>query len=202
MALVKLDVPTDVAPLPRKVAAFLTEVDLRIDRFAKHGSVHAFVPSDYVLVYGVLRSLAARSTAPGNAFCEWGCGMGVVAGLATMLGYEACGIEINAELIDEARALAEDFDLSIEYSCGNLIPTGGGHHVDGASLEMAWLEMGGHDAYDELGLDADDFDMIFAYPWPGEEEVINDLFEHYAAVGAVLVTFHGIEDVRVQRKIS
>jgi len=180
---------------------FLTEADLRIERFAKQGAVHAFVPSDYVLVYGVLGALAARSAAPGNAFCEWGCGMGVVAALATMLGYEACGIEINGELVDEARALAADVGLEIEYVCGNLIPTGGDHHADTASTEMAWLSMGGRDAYDELGVDIDDFDLVFAYPWPGEEEVIDDLFEHYAAVGAVLVTYHGIEGVRVQRKI-
>ena len=42
--------------------------------------------------------------------------------------------------------------------------------------------------------------MVFAYPWPDEEWVIERLFRRYAAVGAVLVTYHGGEGFRVQRK--
>jgi len=202
MPLVTLEVPIELAPLPADVSAFLNEADQRIERFAQQARVHAFIPSDYVLVYDALRSLAARSVAPGNAFCEWGCGMGVVACLAAMAGYEVCGIEINQELVEEARALADDFHVPVEIVCGNMIPPGGDRHADNASLEMAWLEMGGPDAYDELGLDIDDFDLVFAYPWPGEEQVIYDLFEHYAATGAVLATYHGIEGVRLQRKVN
>ena len=36
----------------------------------------------------------------------------------------------------------------------------------------------------ELGLDPDDFDIVFAYPWPGEEQIIFDLFASHAATGA------------------
>ena len=200
MPLVTVELKINAAPLPDQVAAFLAEADRRIERFAAR-QVHAFIPSDYVLVYDALRESAARAVAPGNAICEWGCGMGVVATLAAMLGYEACGIEINAELVDEARALADDFDQSVEFVCGNMIPTGGDGYADSASSEMSWLSMGGHDAYDQLGLDVDDFDMVFAYPWPGEEDVIDNLFEHYAAVGAVLLTYHGIDGIRIQRKV-
>ena len=46
----------------------------------------------------------------------------------------------------------------------------------------------------------DDFDVIFAYPWPGEEDVIMQLFDRYAAVGALLLTYHGIEELRIRRK--
>ena len=200
MPLAKVDVPIEESPLPAEVLAFLDEADRRIERFSC-GSVHAFVPSDYPAVYSVLRALAARAAAPGNAFCEWGCGMGVVASLAAMLGFEACGIEINRELIGQAETLAEDFNLPVEFVCGNLIPPGGDRHADADTAEMAWLAMGGRDAYEQLGLDVDDFDVIFAYPWPGEMQVIDGLFEQYAAVGAVLVTYHGIEGMRVQRKI-
>jgi len=200
MPLTPVKLKIDAAPLPEDVAAFLADADGRIERFASR-QVHAFVPSDYVLVYDVLRDVAALAVAPGNALCEWGCGMGVVAAMAAMLGYEACGIEINHELVDEARGLADDFGLSIDFVCGNMIPTGGDAYADTASSEMSWLSMGGHDAYEELGLDVDDFDVIFAFPWPGEEDVIDNLFEHYAAVGAVLITYHGIDGIRVQRKV-
>ena len=127
--------------------------------------------------------------------------MGVVASLAAMLGFEACGIEINRDLVAEAERLAEDFGLSVEFVCGNIIPPGGDRYADTAAVEMAWLSMGGADAYDLLGLDIDDFDAIFAYPWPGETEVIDGLFERYAAAGAVLATYNGLEGMRIQRKV-
>ena len=40
-----------------------------------------------------------------------------------------------------------------------------------------------------------------AYPWPGEEQVIFDLFTDYAAVGALLLTYHGQDGVRLARKV-
>ena len=66
--------------------------------------------------------------------------------------------------------------------------------------ETAWIESGGADAYEDLGLDVDDFGLIFAYPWPGDEQVLEDLFDQYAATDSVLLTFHGIEDLKVQIK--
>ena len=42
--------------------------------------------------------------------------------------------------------------------------------------DVAWLTTTGPDGYDELELEPDDFDVVFAYPWPGEEQVIFDLF--------------------------
>jgi hypothetical protein len=53
-----------------------------------------------------------------------------------------------------------------------------------------------------LQLDPDDFDIIFAYPWPGEEQVIFDLFADNAAVGALLLTYLGQEGLRLQRKVK
>jgi len=53
----------------------------------------------------------------------------------------------------------------------------------------------------ELGLATDDFGVIFAYPWPDEQRLIGNLFERYAAVGAVLVTHHGGQEFRLRRKM-
>jgi hypothetical protein len=41
---------------------------------------------------------------------------------------------------------------------------------------------------------------VRTYPWPDEERVTSDLFERYAAVGAVLVTYHGGADFQLRRK--
>lgn len=68
--------------------------------------------------------------------------------------------------------------------------------------EFAWLDTDAPSAYDDLGVDVDDFDVLFAYPWPGEEDVVVDLFERYAAVGALLVTYQGVEAVHVRRKVA
>ena len=39
-------------------------------------------------------------------------------------------------------------------------------------------------------------------PRPGEEQVIDDLFERYAADFALLLTYNGNEDVRMRRKVA
>ena len=62
--------------------------------------------------------------------------------------------------------------------------------------DVAWLSTDGPDGYEELELEPDDFDVVFAYPWPGEEQVIFDLFADSAAVGALLLTYHGHEGVQ------
>jgi hypothetical protein len=67
--------------------------------------------------------------------------------------------------------------------------------------DVAWLATTGPDGYDELDAEPDEFDVVFAYPWPGEEQVIFDLFEESAAVGSLLLTYHGQEGLRLQRKV-
>jgi hypothetical protein len=71
-----------------------------------------------------------------------------------------------------------------------------------AAGSFAWLTTGESGAYQQLGLGPDEFDLIFAYPWPDEERVTDNLFEHYAAEGAVLLTYHGVEDLRFRRKLA
>ena len=55
-------------------------------------------------------------------------------------------------------------------------------------------------SYAELDLDVDDFDLIYVYPWPDEEPVSMKVFERFAAEGAVLMTYHGGENVSFKRK--
>jgi hypothetical protein len=54
--------------------------------------------------------------------------------------------------------------------------------------------------HQELGLDPDDFDVVFAYPWPDEEQTIADLFAEYSKARAVLVTYHELGGLRVRQK--
>ena len=66
--------------------------------------------------------------------------------------------------------------------------------------EFEWLAVGGPDPYDQMDLAIDDFDVVFAYPWPGEERVIERLFERFACDGALLITYNGTEGVRLFRR--
>ena len=201
MSLTELELTVgEVAP-HGAVRSFLREADLRIERFQIRGCAHAFVPSDYGLAYGVLRALAAGPYSRGRRFCEWGSGFGVVAGLAALLDYDAYGIEIEAELVAEARRLADDFGLPVEFAQGSFVPRGAEARVH-AGGTYDWLTTDGDYAYDDLGLDPDDFDVVYAYPWPDEEAVTAAVFERYAGLGAVLVTYHGGEGFRVRRKVS
>jgi hypothetical protein len=67
--------------------------------------------------------------------------------------------------------------------------------------DVAWLTTTGPDGYEELETEPDEYDVVFAYPWPGEEQVIFDVFADCAAVGALLLTYHGQEGLRLQRKV-
>jgi hypothetical protein len=197
MPLVDLNLPIDAAALPAEVRAFLREADRRIERFQRECRAPGFVPSDFAGAYAVLRAIAEADVAPGRLFCEWGSGFGVVACLAAMLGYDAVGIEINRDLVDAAGQLADDFGIPVEFVHGSFIPPG--ETID-AGGGFSWLETEETGADVELG--PDDFDVIFAYPWPDEEASTEALFERCAAAGALLASYHGGADFRLHRKIA
>jgi hypothetical protein len=200
MPLVELSVPeVGGGELPRRIRAFLAEADRRIEQFLLTARAPAFVPGDYAGAYRVLRAIAEADLARGNRFCEWGSGFGVVTALAAGLDYEAYGIEVEGELVDSARLLADDFDLTAEFVHGSFVPRGAEDRVHKAGT-YSWFTTEGDYAYDEMGLDPDDFDVVYAYSWPDEEAVVAELFDRYAGPGAVLVSHHGGTDFRLRRK--
>jgi hypothetical protein len=203
MPLVDVDLPPPRArELPGRIRALIRESDRRTRDFLAGNTVPGFVTSDPERVGRALQAISEADLAPGGACCEWGSGFGLVALMAACLDFRACGIEINADLVDEATALAADFELDVEFACGTYVPQGGEDLTD-ACQEFDWLSAGGVCGYDALGVDPADFDLIFAYPWPGEERVIDHLFERYAATSALLLTYHGgRDDLRLRRKVA
>jgi hypothetical protein len=201
MPLADLTIPADDDAIPADVSAFLREADRRIDEFQRHSKFHGFIPSDYVRGYRVLRTVAAANLTPGNLFCEWGSGFGVVACLAAMLDFDAVGIEIEPALVDAAQQLADDFGLPVEFLLGSFIPKGGAIEAN-VKDGFAWLSTEESRTNEDLGIGPDDFDVIFAYPWPDEETATERLFERYAGPGALLVSYRGGEDFRLQRKVG
>lgn len=201
-----VDVEFGEVPLemPDPVRRLVREAERRLDAFVEgrlDDPIVGFVPSDFAAVYPVLATIARGHLATGSLFCEWGSGFGVVAMMAAELDFDACGIEIEQDLVDAAQELADEYDLPVEFVCGSFIPSGGEDVADHVG-DFAWLRTDAASAYDELGLDPRDFDVIFAYPWPGEEQAVYDLFERYGAAGALLVTFQGVDAVQVKRRVS
>ncbi|MBI1833196.1 MAG: class I SAM-dependent methyltransferase [Planctomycetes bacterium] len=198
MALIDIPLPhDDETAVPGDVAALLAEADRRIDDFQRHARVPGFVASDYPRVYRALRSLTSANLTTGNLFCEWGSGFGVVACLATMLGYDAVGVEIEPDLVDCARNLADDFDVPAKFVQGSYIPKGAETLADIRGT-LAWLVA--EKTGTNLGLDMDDFDVIFACPWPDERGVTERLFERYAGSHTLLMTHHIDGPIRLRRK--
>lgn len=203
MPLVEVPLVVDRSePIPSAVREFVQEANRRIDAFQQESRVPGFVPSHLEQAYRVLRAVAADHARPGALFCEWGSGFGAIACLAALLGFDAVGIEIEAVLVDEAERLARDFNVPVEFLRGSFIPEGSTvvAEVDPGD-GFAWLtpEEASPGA---LPFDPDDFDIIFAYPWPSEEDVTQVLFERHARPGALLVSYHGGETFRLRRKIA
>src|SRR5262245_17339618 len=209
MTLATIELPIDGhEAIPGPVRAFLLDAAARTEAFIeehKDNPVVGFVPSDYEAIYRALRGLrgergGAAPLVPGNSFCEWGSGLGAVASLAALAGFDAVGIEIDARLVAASRQLACDHRISVEFIHGSYVPDGHAPDIDLEESHIMTLETG-RAAYEELGLDPDDFDCIFAYPWPGEDDVVTSIFDEYAARGAVLITYHGQDGVMVRRKV-
>ncbi|WP_425395463.1 class I SAM-dependent methyltransferase [Aeoliella sp.] len=190
-------------PLPDRVVALLDDADERIDNFQfehRDTPVAAFVPSDFVLAYQSLAAIASLNLAPGRRFMEWGSGVGVVTCLAAMLGYDAIGIEIEDDLVDVSRELASDHAVDAEFVAGSFVPL---DEVDLFDLtgDFNWVRTDAVSAYDELDLEPDDFDVVYCYPWPGEEALSEELFAHCCATGSLLLSYHGRDGMRLRRRM-
>lgn len=192
--------PGPLSDLPsEREQAILDDATARTDSLIASGAPPAFIPCDAREVSAVLRAIHDESLAPGDRFCEWGAGLGAVASLAAVIGFESYAVEIDPVLVEESRAFTELHDVDVEVLQGSFVPVDAQHLVDLPGDEHAFTR-GGTDALDEEGLAIDDFAVIFAFPWPGEEAIFENLFEDRAAIGALLVTYHGLEGVRVRRK--
>ncbi|MSQ95113.1 MAG: hypothetical protein EXR98_11235 [Gemmataceae bacterium] len=199
MALTDVGLSLDSEAPPADVLALLREADRRIEEFQRDGRVPGFVPSDFSRAYRVLRAVAATSLAPGSLFCEWGSGFGVISCLAAMLEFDAIGIEIDDDLVDAAQQLADDFELPVEFIRGSFLPAG--CKVDAKERDgFAWLATDERRPTQERELEPSDFDVIFAYPWPDEEDATAAIFDRYASKGAILITYHGGDEFRARRK--
>jgi hypothetical protein len=202
MRLVEVELALAAESPPENVVRLLEDARRLVDSFDEESraAIPAFVASDFELAYRALAAIKANRLATGRRFVEWGSGIGAVTCLAALAGFDSAGIEIEPQLVRIAVKLAAKHEAAVQFGCGSFVPQGHESRLDWLG-DVAWLAAGGPDGYEALELDPDDFDVVFAYPWPGEEQVIFDLFAELASVGALLLTYHGQEGMRLQRKL-
>src|SRR6056297_2307384 len=148
--------------VPAETRLGITTARRRIEAFQdcwRQHKIEQFVAADYELVFQTLAWI--RDTRPliGNRFVEWGCGIAVVASLATRLGFDSFGIEAEPDLLRPGReTLADWFETpgdGPELIGGNFLPPGSERLADDPTLPS--LGHGVPCAYQVLGLDLDDF---------------------------------------------
>ena len=149
---------------------------------------HGFVPADLAGAVDALARLRDRAT----SFVELGSGSGAITVAADLLGYEASGIEIEPWLVEASEELAETFESDARFVTGSFLPTG--FRVEGLiDADYAVTSDAAASGWDELGEDVGDFDLVYAFPWPGEEEMFFRLVEEHGRPGQLFLTYHADE---------
>ena len=200
----QIEIPStiDAQPLPIQVRQWIEEARQRIEAFQdrwEKNRIEQFVAADYELVYQALVWLLQTQRTNGRRFLEWGCGFAIVSALASSLELDAIGIESESELLAQGRKTIAQWDVPIELVHGDFLPPGAESLADDPTLPSL-----GHNVacgYAQTESQLDDYAIVYAYPWPGEDEFHVDVFDRFAAPDALLLLFCGPNDVRLWRKV-
>jgi hypothetical protein len=203
MSLNELDfqVPID-RPLLPEIDTWLAGSRARIEMYWDHFSqkpLPQYIECDFDLVASALTQCVERDLVDGRLFVEWGCGFGVVTGIASLLGLDAIGIEAEEFLCAEARKLLEKHTVKAEIWQGNFLPAGARKLAEDTD-PLVSLTHSIPPAYEKYDLPLEDFAMVFAYPWPGEEHFLRAVFNRFARAGALLLMFRGPYQIELYRK--
>lgn len=174
----RLAIPAEAGelPVPQFIACFIRDAENRAEELGEQAGGGLFVPGDYRYAFQVLQWLMrAQRVRPGASFLEWGSGMGMVAIVASLLGFAAVGVEIDFALVKEARELAARYDASARFEHGSYDPGTAGLPVFSAAGQS----------------------VVYVYPWPGEESFFLQRFADSADAGTCLLMGLGPEDIRL-----
>ncbi len=158
------------------------EIWAHFDREVRRHRWHSFVPAEYGRVLLALVDLWK----PGLRFLEWGSATGIIAIMADLLGYEAHGIELDEELVAISVEMARRYRSAARFTTGSFLPAGYAWRPADGDGRLATVGEG-VSGYLKLGHPLEDFDLVYAYPWSGEEAMMHDLMRVQGAPGAGLV---------------
>jgi hypothetical protein len=166
----------------------------RFDLEVRQRAWHPFVAADYQCVLHHLLALRGRDL----RFLEWGSATGVITIMADLLGFEAYGIELDPELVRVARGLNTRFTSHARFATGSFFPLGYEWKRQDGDRRLGTLTHG-VSAYAELGHPLEDFDLVFGFPWTGEEPIMLDVMRCYGARDARLLLYGVSQGVKVYR---
>jgi hypothetical protein len=164
------------------------------DEFQETNPFFAYVSADYLPVYKTLQAHQGRYT----TFLEWGSGLGVVAIMASRMGFEAYGIEVESVLVDHSEILSTKYKSTATFSVGSFIPNefewnpAEGDEVVRTSIDAP-------DGYDNLDMELRDFELVYAYPWPAEHLMYHNILQQFASPDAIYLRCDAREGVDVLR---
>lgn len=163
------------------------------DLWEEKQDLHAFcsyASADYVDVFHALVKLQGKAV----TFLEFGSGLGIVTIMASRLGFDAYGIEAKEELVDYSRDFAEEFAPEATFGTGSFIPDAfEWNPADGDESVRTFVDVPA--AYDEIDMELSDFDLIYAYPWPTEHALYNNVLKQFARPGATFLTYDAREGI-------
>lgn len=204
MALKEVEIDPDLAVLTDELQAWIAAARNRLEQYWDQFSAKPlpqYIECDFEYVAQALAICINRALPDGKLFCEWGCGFGVVTGMAAILGMEAIGIEAEEFLCQQARILLSKCNLQAEIWQGNFLPRGARRLADDEDPLISLT----HEiapAYEQHDVSLNDFALIYVYPWPGEEHFLKSVFLRYARNDALLLLYRGPYHVELYRKTA
>ena len=204
MTLQRIEMPDTIQEVGQTASAarLIDLANKRIDAYtrSKRPVIENFVHCDFGLVDRTLAWIASNHLLAGERFCEFGSGFGVATLLAELHGLDAVGIEIEPYLVDQSYKLAETLGLSSQFYCGSFVPRDLPGILDW-SCEVDHVLTDEGDVYDEIGSELDEFDLFFAFPWPGEHGFFEAVFDECAADRSCLLSYRGRDGMHLLRKV-
>lgn len=152
----------------------------------------AYVSADYDAVLYSLLSLRGKV----STFLEWGSGLGVVTIMASRLGFEAYGIESEWELVDFSRSLADVYGPNAQIGHGSFIPDAFRWNP-AAGDEVCRTVVDEVAAYEHLDRNLDEFDLVYAYPWPDEHELYRHILREFGQSDVKFLTYDAREGMSI-----
>ncbi|QDT11415.1 hypothetical protein [Planctomycetes bacterium K23_9] len=203
MSIQSIAVPDSInkIPLSAETEALIDTANEAIEAFllADTRVIENFVTCDFYLLAQAIHWIEENHLLTGRRFCELGSGFGVGALLAADNGMESVGIEIEPVLTDQSNDLAEHLGSSAKFYCGSFVPRGVTGLLELGS-DIKHVDTTEDDVFDEIGYEMSDYDLFFAFPWPGEHIFFEAVFDACASDGAMLLTYQGREGMKLVRK--
>lgn len=178
--------------VPDDIEQLWAEVDTIWEEKQNRDDFESYASADFAAVFNALRELRPHN----QSFLELGSGLGVVTIMASRLGFDAYGIEAKTELIDYSRSFAAQLAPTAKFGRGSFIPNQfDWDPANGDESVRTFIDL--PDAYGEIEMNLNDFDVIYAYPWPTEHELYNNFLSQYARAGSTFLCYDAREGMQI-----